>query len=137
MANRFEYRRSVTHSCGHSVKHILRARYRQEADDMAHHLRKIDCPECMARRVNGNRERADEEQRVGLPQLTGSRGQTRWGSAIRARIFNALLGSRYYEKYASFCRYETSAAWWIDHRSGSLSSIVSHLRAVTPDRGMP
>jgi len=46
MSAKYEYRRSVTHCCGHRQNHTFHARCRQEADSWASNLRKVECDAC-------------------------------------------------------------------------------------------
>jgi len=120
---KFEYRRSVTHRCGHSERHTLYAHSRQEADSWAFNLKKTECSQCK----ENTQLIAEEAKAANLPILTGSPNQIPWATAIRQRIFNMLSRADKHQREALFCRYETRASWWIDNRNASISKILAHL----------
>lgn len=123
MGARYEYRRVVTHRCGHTQAHILNSHNRPEADTFAHNLRKGDCTACrdMAREFDKSK------QRINFPELVGDPAQVRKASFIRQRIFKALSGMNMFKDMAYLCQTETRAEWWIQHDSDRLKVIVGHL----------
>lgn len=120
---RFEYRRSVTHRCGHSQSHTLHARCRQEADSWAFNLKKVECDACKEKA----RKIAEEATAANLPALTGTPNQIPWAIAIRQHIFNLLSRTDRYRHAAASCQHETRASWWIDNRNATTAAIVAHL----------
>ncbi len=130
MASKFEYRRSVTHRCGHTVKHTFHAHNRQEADSWAHNMRKADCPACRENYMSREKAVEEESRKENLPALRGSANQVAWAMAIRSRIYGVLSRSDRFHGAAHLCRLETMAQWWIEHRCDMLCEIVSHLRCL-------
>ena len=126
MGARYEYRRVVTHRCGHNETHILNSQNRPEADAFAHNLRKGDCTTCrdMARAFDKNPQKMD------FPELVGDPVKVRRASFIRQRIFKALCSIGMFKDKAYLCQNETRAEWWIQHDSDRLKVIVDHLLAV-------
>lgn len=120
---KFEYRRSVTHRCGHSERHTFYAHSRQEADSWAFNMKKSDCSECREKAE----KIAEETKVVVLPPLIGTPKKVTWANAIRHRIYNMLARSNRYQQEALCCRYETRADWWIDNRKASIAEILAHL----------
>ena len=127
MVKKFEYRRRVVHCCGHTVNHLLRARNRQEADSWAYNLRRTECPASRGEVLRDN-ELEKESCRTDFPELEGASALVAWAGAIRSKIYGALSRSGRYHGVAYLCRYETSAEWWIKHRSDRFCDIVAHLR---------
>jgi hypothetical protein len=123
MSAKYEYRRSVTHRCGHSQSHTLHARCRQEADSWAFNLKKVECDECREKTVRI----AAEAKAVDLPTLLGTPNQVTWANAIRQRIYNMLSRTDRYHHAVACCRYETQATWWIENRNAATPIIVAHL----------
>jgi len=123
MSARYEYRRSVTHSCGHSQSHTLHARCRQEADSWAFNLKKVECDVCKqkAERI------AAEAKASNLPALVGTPNQVAWANAIRQHIYNMLSRTDRYRYAAAYCQHETQASWWIENRNASPSALIAHL----------
>lgn len=123
MSAKFEYRRSVTHRCGHSQSHTFFARCRQEADSWAFNQKKVECDAC--------REKAEkiaaEAKAANLPALLGSPNQITWANAIRQRIYNMLSRTDRYHHAAACCQHETQAKWWIENRNAATPIIVAHL----------
>lgn len=126
MSAKYEYRRSVTHRCGHRELHTFYARCRQEADSWAFNLKKSECSQCREK----TQLIAQEAKAANLPILIGSTNQIPWATAIRQRIFNILSKSDKHQREALFCRYEKRASWWIDNRHGNVEEIVSHLSSI-------
>ena len=123
MSAKYEYRRSVTHRCGHSQSHILYARCRQEADSWAFSLKKVECDACREKTVRI----AAEAKAANLPALMGTPNQVAWANAIRQRIFNMLSRTDRYQHATACCQYETQATWWIENRTAATPTIVAHL----------
>lgn len=123
MSAKYEYRRSVTHRCGHSQSHILYARCRQEADSWAFSLKKVECDACREKTVRI----AAEAKAANLPALMGTPNQVAWANAIRQRIFNMLSRTGRYQHATACCQYETQATWWIENRTAATPTIVAHL----------
>jgi hypothetical protein len=123
MGERYEYRRMVTHRCGHTETHKLNSHNRPEADAFAHNLRKGDCTTCrdMAREFDKSKQKID------LPNLFGDPDQVRKAIYIRQRIYKALSGMNLFNDKAHLCQNEIRAEWWIAHDSDRLKVIVGHL----------
>jgi hypothetical protein len=94
------------HSCGHAGE-----RYQAygKTDGRERQLKAIEsypCPDC-------RKAEADKiAKESGLPILTGSPKQIAWASEIRMRALRLLPTEK-----ADKLRAESSARWWIDHRS--------------------
>ncbi len=82
-------------------------KYRLEHNDWT-------CEACKAEaRNNVNEEAARVNATAGMPELSGSSKQVAWAEGIRAKLVQAFSGKGNQELIKS----QTSAAWWIDHRS--------------------
>lgn len=123
MSTKYEYRRRVTHRCGHQQNHTLHARCRQEADSWAHNLRKSDCDACKEK----SKRIAEDAISANLPELIGSPNQINWAKAIRQRIYTMLSRSDHYKEIAACCQFQTRASWWIENRNANASVIFAHL----------
>jgi len=127
MSAKYEYRRSVTHRCGHSQNHTFHARCRQEADSWASNLRKVECDACKEMSLKKSLKMAEEAKATNLPVLSGTAKQVNWATAIRQHIYNMLSRTDRYRHAAASCQHETRASWWIDNRNATTTAIVAHL----------
>jgi hypothetical protein len=95
-----------THACGHQGERYqaygkMELRERQRVA-----IERQECPACRKWQAEQHASAA------GLPILVGSDKQIAWASDIRARALRLLPADK-----ADRLRAETSAKWWIEHRS--------------------
>ena len=125
----------VTHSCGHSERHLIVATFAYQADAKALQLKRRWCTACY---------RADKQAKAGdqaaadaaatlaaltLPALTGSEKQVAWAERIRRERLAAAF--RKAPNVAAHFFELTEAKWWIDNRSTDLAVILARRKATT------
>lgn len=140
----------ITYTCGHVAREQVygsAAERDKYAWGCAHY--KV-CPECYAKQREAEREaerkaaqtRAAEET---LPELTGSSKQIAWAVVIRDRKIAEQRGctrgddmtddmwAQVTAAWEQICQ-QTSAAWWIDHRSDSVAQILREQLSKAPQK---
>lgn len=88
------------------------------------------CDECKAAERDARNTAAAELNRTaGLPTLTGSDKQIAWAETIRAEKATALHGiglkPEFVEAIIAVVMQQTSAAWWIDHRTATARDLMT------------
>jgi hypothetical protein len=92
------------HTCGHEGDRIQLYGKHENRERILEGIERHECPDC-------RRKEADKTaEATGLPLLKGSDKQVAWASDIRVRA------SRLCDKFETI-KLETSAKWWIDHRT--------------------
>lgn len=135
---------TVHHSCGHEEIHQLYGPGKERQRKIAW-LATTPCTECYRgaqaeARTAANAQAATANAQAGLPALTGSEKQIAWAEAIRrtaligadevrakAEAFAAAHPDRATETAPALAliaraEAETSAAWWIDHRTAECAT---------------
>lgn len=85
-----------------------------------------ECPECKKKRMareheEENRKAAEAAKAKAWPKLTGSEKQVAWANSIREGFVSKLVedneNTDIFKEAVSIILDNTSASWWIDHRS--------------------
>lgn len=117
MAKHYNYPHHITYRCNHSADLQIPARYKAEAQEMAHRLRQDDCPACLAAKDEKEAQVNSAATTAGLPGLSGSPQQITWAMQIRQRIYSYLTKATSSEIALAVCSRQTSAKFWIESKS--------------------
>ena len=135
---------TINHTCGHIVTIQLFGAYKDRERRIAW-LETQECEEC--RKEKANAAAAQAKAKRGLADLTGSEKQVAWANTIREGAYKALdclapfttnnQARQMVESWKAKMDAETSAKWWINHRSDmpeAFSNATSEQAAATAAR---
>lgn len=133
----------ITHTCGHDEQVELFGKGTERTRKITW-MESQDCRACRNDAANVAATKANEQ--AGLPSLMGSEKQVSWAETIRAtqlamiarelsNVAEAMVRQGKTEAQIAADRApidamvakvqtQTSAAWWIDHRSDSLQTLL-------------
>lgn len=136
----------ITHTCGHDEQVELFGKGTDRQSKIAW-MEQQDCRACRNGAANVAATKANEaNEAAGLPTLTGSEKQVSWAETVRTNQL-AMVVRELDNVAAAMARQgkseaqiatdrapidamvakvqaQTSAAWWIDHRSDSLQTLL-------------
>lgn len=138
---------TIDHKCGHSEEHDLSKKIAGERRRFAQWLSERQCRSCWKKSADRKdskeftahkaakleEARADQE-RFGLPILTGSEGQAKWGLTSRHALLRAAYAEQVEAGEMSEDEFDQQilepakkidfAGWWIDNREASVAELM-------------
>ena len=133
---------NVEHVCGHDQEIELFGKTSQRYEKIEWMARGL-CPDCYREKKQQEREQENERaaklsKSLGFSQLEGSEKQILWANSIRQKVYENICQSDTehpvygYTLVAEAISLETSAKWWIDHRSVDCLRITKIISANYP-----